>query len=63
MHNKNSFKLEIEVCSLNLVKGIYRNPKETVPGGQEQDKNNPITTSTQYYVGGPSQYSGINAIM
>lgn len=45
------------------MKGIYRNPKETVPGGQEQDKNNPITTSTQYYVGGPSQYSGINAIM
>lgn len=58
MHNKNSCKLEIEVHSLNLVKGFYTNPID-----QEKDKNIPIIASTQHYIAGPSQYNEINAIM
>ena len=60
---KNSCKLQIEVHFLNSVKGSYKNPTETVPWNQEQDKNARFITSIQHYIEGPSQYHIINAIM
>lgn len=58
MHNKNSCKLEIEVHSLNLVKGCSTNPID-----QEKNKNVPLIASTQHYITSSSQHNEINAIM